>query len=69
MLVGDIYGGRDYTGIGLSANTIASSFGKVINQDKVAGQGGCLTRVKRDVFFLGREGCVRAVGALVHDVL
>ncbi|RMZ52550.1 hypothetical protein APUTEX25_003693, partial [Auxenochlorella protothecoides] len=31
MLVGDIYGGRDYTGIGLSANTIASSFGKVIN--------------------------------------
>lgn len=36
MLVGDIYGGRDYTGIGLSANTIASSFGKVINQDKVA---------------------------------
>jgi pantothenate kinase len=29
MLVGDIYGGRDYTGIGLSANTIASSFGKV----------------------------------------
>ncbi|KAI3438596.1 hypothetical protein D9Q98_001020 [Chlorella vulgaris] len=32
MLVGDIYGGRDYTGIGLSANTIASSFGKVINQ-------------------------------------
>lgn len=35
MLVGDIYGGRDYTGIGLSANTIASSFGKVINSDKV----------------------------------
>lgn len=77
MLVGDIYGGRDYTGIGLSggpglgsprwavaereesgaveskqgcmghqlsthgpsslraANTIASSFGKIINQNKV----------------------------------
>ncbi|KAI7844383.1 hypothetical protein COHA_002181 [Chlorella ohadii] len=34
MLVGDIYGGRDYTGIGLSANTIASSFGKIINQNK-----------------------------------
>lgn len=34
MLVGDIYGGRDYTGIGLSANTIASSFGKVINQEQ-----------------------------------
>ncbi|KAL4425789.1 hypothetical protein ABPG75_009805 [Micractinium tetrahymenae] len=32
MLVGDIYGGRDYTGIGLSANTIASSFGKVVGQ-------------------------------------
>ena len=29
MLVGDIYGGRDYTAIGLSATTIASSFGKV----------------------------------------
>jgi len=34
MLVGDIYGGRDYTSIGLSASTIASSFGKVISQDK-----------------------------------
>ncbi|KDD75300.1 fumble, partial [Helicosporidium sp. ATCC 50920] len=31
MLVGDIYGGRDYTGIGLSATTIASSFGKVLH--------------------------------------
>ena len=30
MLVGDIYGDRDYSSIGLSANTIASSFGKVI---------------------------------------
>lgn len=29
MLVGDIYGGRDYSTIGLSADTIASSFGKV----------------------------------------
>ncbi len=29
MLVGDIYGGRDYESIGLSATTIASSFGKV----------------------------------------
>lgn len=36
MLVGDIYGGRDYTGIGLSANTIASSFGKVINTSMVS---------------------------------
>jgi bifunctional damage-control phosphatase, subfamily II, fusion protein len=34
MLVGDIYGGRDYTSIGLSANTIASSFGKVLYNDK-----------------------------------
>lgn len=34
MLVGDIYGGRDYTGIGLSANTIASSFGKVLHGNK-----------------------------------
>ena len=32
MLVGDIYGGRDYSTIGLSATTIASSFGKVIGQ-------------------------------------
>ncbi len=30
MLVGDIYGDRDYSSIGLSATTIASSFGKVI---------------------------------------
>eukprot|EP00963_Diacronema_lutheri_P013486 scaffold2636_cov340-Pavlova_lutheri.AAC.148 len=29
MLVGDIYGGRDYASHGLSASTIASSFGKV----------------------------------------
>lgn len=34
MLVGDIYGGRDYTAIGLSANTIASSFGKVIGSGR-----------------------------------
>ncbi|GFH27130.1 DUF89 domain-containing protein, partial [Haematococcus lacustris] len=34
MLVGDIYGGRDYSNIGLSASTIASSFGKVISQHK-----------------------------------
>jgi hypothetical protein len=34
MLVGDIYGGRDYSSIGLSATTIASSFGKVVGQDK-----------------------------------
>jgi pantothenate kinase len=34
MLVGDIYGGRDYSSIGLSANTIASSFGKVIYGEK-----------------------------------
>ena len=37
MLVGDIYGNRDYTAIGLSANTIASSFGKVIYGDKELG--------------------------------
>eukprot|EP00775_Hariotina_reticulata_P009200 gene9200-9367_t len=34
MLVGDIYGGRDYSAIGLSASTIACSFGKVVGQDK-----------------------------------
>jgi pantothenate kinase len=34
MLVGDIYGGRDYASIGLSATTIASSFGKVVGQGK-----------------------------------
>ena len=33
MLVGDIYG-RDYGTIGLSADTIASSFGKVVSGDK-----------------------------------
>ena len=32
MLVGDIYGGRDYEAIGLSATTIACSFGKVVGQ-------------------------------------
>ena len=30
MLVGDIYGGRDYQNIGLSSETIASSFGRVV---------------------------------------
>ncbi|KAE8663935.1 Pantothenate kinase 2 [Hibiscus syriacus] len=34
MLVGDIYGGMDYSKIGLSASTIASSFGKVISDKK-----------------------------------
>lgn len=37
MLVGDIYGGRDYSSIGLSATTIACSFGKVVSQDKDLG--------------------------------
>lgn len=30
MLVGDIYGGRDYAKVGLSSGTIASSFGRVV---------------------------------------
>ncbi|XP_043724235.1 pantothenate kinase 2-like isoform X2 [Telopea speciosissima] len=34
MLVGDIYGGMDYSKIGLSASTIASSFGKAIYENK-----------------------------------
>ncbi|KAA8540811.1 hypothetical protein F0562_024774 [Nyssa sinensis] len=34
MLVGDIYGGMNYSKIGLSASTIASSFGKAISEDK-----------------------------------
>uniref|UniRef100_A0A6N2LJT1 pantothenate kinase n=1 Tax=Salix viminalis TaxID=40686 RepID=A0A6N2LJT1_SALVM len=34
MLVGDIYGGMDYNKIGLSATTIASSFGKAISEKK-----------------------------------
>ncbi|KAL0925008.1 hypothetical protein M5K25_003314 [Dendrobium thyrsiflorum] len=34
MLVGDIYGGLDYSKIGLSASTIASSFGKTISTSK-----------------------------------
>ncbi|KAJ1290564.1 hypothetical protein BS78_02G253600 [Paspalum vaginatum] len=34
MLVGDIYGGLDYSKIGLSASTIASSFGKTISENK-----------------------------------
>ncbi|KAF8378279.1 hypothetical protein HHK36_029618 [Tetracentron sinense] len=34
MLVGDIYGGMEYSKIGLSASTIASSFGKTISENK-----------------------------------
>ncbi|KAI5074724.1 hypothetical protein GOP47_0010685 [Adiantum capillus-veneris] len=34
MLVGDIYGGLDYSKIGLSASTIASSFGKTTSGSK-----------------------------------
>ena len=37
MLVGDIYGGRDYAKVGLSSTTIASSFGRVVMD------GGSLT--------------------------
>ncbi|KAH7570293.1 hypothetical protein ACOSP7_018343 [Xanthoceras sorbifolium] len=34
MLVGDIYGGLDYSKIGLSSTTIASSFGKAISDNR-----------------------------------
>ncbi|XP_021649122.2 pantothenate kinase 1 isoform X3 [Hevea brasiliensis] len=34
MLVGDIYGGMDYSKIGLSSTTIASSFGKAVSDYK-----------------------------------
>ncbi|KAL9325315.1 hypothetical protein ACSQ67_005960 [Phaseolus vulgaris] len=34
MLVGDIYGGMDYSKIGLSSTTIASSFGKAISDNR-----------------------------------
>ncbi|XP_047174522.1 pantothenate kinase 2-like [Vigna umbellata] len=34
MLVGDIYGGMEYAKIGLSASTIASSFGKATSEKK-----------------------------------
>lgn len=34
MLVGDIYGGTDYSKVGLSSTTIASSFGKAISDKK-----------------------------------
>jgi|TARA_B100001142_G_scaffold323345_1_gene373213 bifunctional damage-control phosphatase, subfamily II, fusion protein len=33
MLVGDIYGGRDYLKVGLSSSTIASSFGRVVTEE------------------------------------
>ncbi|KAH6826775.1 pantothenate kinase 2 [Perilla frutescens var. hirtella] len=34
MLVGDIYGGTDYSKVGLTSTTIASSFGKAISENK-----------------------------------
>nr|GFA14778.1 pantothenate kinase 1 [Tanacetum cinerariifolium] len=34
MLVGDIYGGMDYSKIGLTSTAIASSFGKAVSEDK-----------------------------------
>ncbi|EEF37004.1 pantothenate kinase 1 [Ricinus communis] len=34
MLVGDIYGGTDYSKFGLSSTTIASSFGKAVSDNK-----------------------------------
>ncbi|GJV06407.1 putative reverse transcriptase domain-containing protein [Tanacetum coccineum] len=34
MLVGDIYGGMDYSKIGLTSTTIVLSFGKAISEDK-----------------------------------
>ncbi|KAL9360730.1 hypothetical protein Peur_048853 [Populus x canadensis] len=33
-VTGDIYGGKDYSKIGLSSTTIASSFGKAISDSK-----------------------------------
>lgn len=49
MLVGDIYGGRDYSTIGLSASTIASSFGKVIGQVRDAEGMGAPCFFSREV--------------------
>ncbi|KAL3511303.1 hypothetical protein ACH5RR_030704 [Cinchona calisaya] len=34
MLVGDIFGGMDYSKIGLASTAIASSFGKAVSEDK-----------------------------------
>ncbi|KAL8519076.1 hypothetical protein ACS0TY_010134 [Phlomoides rotata] len=34
MLVGDIYGGTDYSKVGLTSTTIASSFGKATSKDR-----------------------------------
>lgn len=66
MLVGDIYGGRDYAAIGLSATTIASSFGKIISQASGANWEHCLclcfsssfgTQIKCMTAFFSFQSC------------
>jgi pantothenate kinase len=52
-LVGDIYG-DDYQGLGLSADTVASSFGKLVNSElrehvSLADLAASLVQVERDV--------------------
>ncbi|GLC40183.1 hypothetical protein PLESTB_000260200 [Pleodorina starrii] len=65
MLVGDIYGGRDYASIGLSATTIASSFGKVVSQDKAlsdyAPADMCLALCRMVAYNIGQLAHMNAV--------
>lgn len=58
MLVGDIYGGLDYAKIGLSASTIASSFGKVVSERNKA------RRIHR--FAIAHHKC--SIDCLVHSM-
>lgn len=71
MLVGDIYGGLDYSKLGLSSNTIASSFGKVVSESgKGEGSGFsnadvALSLLRMISYNIGHLG---VMNALYHSV-
>lgn len=70
MLVGDIYGGLDYSKLGLSSSTIASSFGKVVmdnktNIDSVDRADVALSLLRMISYNIGHLG---VMNALQHDV-
>ncbi|KAK6123075.1 hypothetical protein DH2020_043178 [Rehmannia glutinosa] len=67
MLVGDIYGGTDYSKIGLTSTTIASSFGKAVSENKeleeYRAEDVARSKGEAKALFLRHEGFLGALGA------
>jgi len=72
MLVGDIYGGIDYSNVGLSAQTIASSFGKVAMDDLDLGNIGkedmALSLLRMISYNIGHLGVLNAMSEGVERI-